>query len=527
VWDGVCGECGGNQPALLPHRRAELDESRRQADKHVTALAFAEALAIADKVIEESHPELADFKEWASDFIIATRVERDRYLSAKAERDRQVSAVAERVKEARRHLDACDHDSAIHTLDDVAKPLHTQELRDLLFVAQQRRTEVADLTLLIREGIKNSELSGLIPKVARALEVGGDRADLKKLHGQLCERRDAKMALVREAFTSGQSRRAAALAADVDEDDAVSSDVPFLKSVRAAGEMEPKLAALVKDAKESGGMTFATAEKIHPLASELLKFNPDAKQVEALARQCKQLLLVVNSIGMELKGVSPGTFTMGSMDVPGETPHEVRLTQHYYLGLTPVTNAQWKSVMGSVPSELKNDDHPVHNVSWDDAILFCKKLSALPAERKAGRVYRLPTEAEWEYACRAGTRTDYSFGDDASLLGAYAWFVDNAGGQTRPVGQKQPNAWGFYDIHGNVWEWCSDWYRDYPASAVSDPKGPSTGSDRVLRGGGWLGAAGRCRSARRNWSIPSFRNSVNGFRLALSPSGASSPEASE
>jgi len=236
--------------------------------------------------------------------------------------------------------------------------------------------------------------------------------------------------------------------------------------------------------------------------------------------------ILVNSVGISLKYCPPGKFTMG--DAGGdsdEKPHLVTLTRPFYVGVHEVTNAQWKKVMGSVPSNWKDDDHPVEQVTWKEVTEFCGKLSALPAERKAGRVYRLPTEAEWEYACRAGTTTKYSFGNDENLLGEYGWFNGNSGNATHLVGQKKPNAWGLYDMHGNVWEWCSDWHGDYGTNAVTDPQGSSSGSDRVFRGGFWRNTAGDCRSADRYWDYPSFRDSSLGFRLALSPSGAESPEA--
>jgi formylglycine-generating enzyme required for sulfatase activity len=236
---------------------------------------------------------------------------------------------------------------------------------------------------------------------------------------------------------------------------------------------------------------------------------------------------MTNSIGVELRLLPAGTFTMG--DAAGESdekpPHRVTLTRPFYMGVHEVTNAQWKQVMGSVPSEWKDDDVPVERVSWEDAVEFCRKLSALPEERKAGRVYRLPTEAEWEYACRAGATTKYLFGDDESLLGDYGWFRENSGSKTHAVGQKKPNAWGLYDIHGNVCEWCSDWYGDYPDSAVTNPQGRSSGSFRVNRGGGWVNPAGDSRSALRGRNLPSSSYANLGFRLALSPSGAESPEA--
>jgi hypothetical protein len=183
----------------------------------------------------------------------------------------------------------------------------------------------------------------------------------------------------------------------------------------------------------------------------------------------------------------------------------------FSVGVHEVTQSQYEQVMGSNPSEFKGANNPVEKVSWDDAVAFCAKLSSLPAEVAAGRVYRLPTEAEWEYACRAGTTTEYSFGDDASKLGEYAWFRDNSNGTTHAVGEKRPNAWGLYDMHGNVWEWCSD----------------GEGPNRVDRGGSWSFAAAYCRSAIRYSIVPSNRTFNCGFRLALSSPSDQSPEAEQ
>ncbi|MFM8215489.1 MAG: formylglycine-generating enzyme family protein, partial [Pirellula sp.] len=169
--------------------------------------------------------------------------------------------------------------------------------------------------------------------------------------------------------------------------------------------------------------------------------------------------------------------------------------------------------------EGSSSNHPVEEVSWEDAVEFCKKLSDLPEEKAAGRVYRLPTEAQWEYACRAGSKTAYSFGESSKSLGDYAWFGDNSNNPTHPVGEKKANAWGLYDMHGNVWEWCSDCIGEYPNGAVSDPTGPRDGSFRVFRGGGWDSEAANCRSASRSRRNPSLRTGNVGFRVALSPSG--------
>jgi formylglycine-generating enzyme required for sulfatase activity len=247
---------------------------------------------------------------------------------------------------------------------------------------------------------------------------------------------------------------------------------------------------------------------------------------------------ITNSIGMKLVLISKGTFMMGSPESEKgrddvETQHEVTISKDYYLGVYEVTQAQYEKVIGKNPSQFQggrvgneNADLPVEQVSWDDAVEFCKKLSELPEEKKAGRVYRLPTEAQWEYACRAGSKSAYSFGESSKSLGDYAWFDKNSNGRTHPVGEKKANAWGLYDMHGNVWEWCSDWYGEYPNGALSDPTGPKEGSFRVFRGGSWRYVAADCRSAVRYRNGPSFRYYSIGFRVALSPSGIpQSPEA--
>lgn len=166
-----------------------------------------------------------------------------------------------------------------------------------------------------------------------------------------------------------------------------------------------------------------------------------------------------------------------------------------------------------VVKELDTSMHPVEQVSWEDAIEFCKRLSELPEEKTAGRVYRLPTEAEWEYACRAGSMTAFSFGEDVSSLGDFAWYDANSKYQTHPVGVKKPNAWGLYDMHGNVHEHCADWYEAYPGGGVLDQYGYNS------RGGSRDSWAAHCRSAARGGGISqSSPNRVHGIRLALSPS---------
>jgi formylglycine-generating enzyme required for sulfatase activity len=249
--------------------------------------------------------------------------------------------------------------------------------------------------------------------------------------------------------------------------------------------------------------------------------------------QAKELPSEINSIGQRLVTIPAGSFLMGSDIRDNERPvREVTISRPFQLSATEVTQGQWKAVMGTTPWKGKNrviegDDYPATYVSWDDAMEFCHRLSSRPDEKKSGRVYRLPTEAEWEYACRGGIAAEYSFGADDRMLGSFGWYEENSKGNPQPVGKKLPNAFGLLDMHGNVWEWCSDWYESdyYGKAPATDPLGPPSGSDRVLRGGGWRNEAANCRSASRNWGAPSLRGSNNGlgFRVALSSSGIPKP----
>lgn len=219
-----------------------------------------------------------------------------------------------------------------------------------------------------------------------------------------------------------------------------------------------------------------------------------------------------NSIGMEFVLIPAGEFQMGSNDGDNdEKPvHTVRLTKPFYLGKYEVTQGEWEKVMGNNPSEIKGDSRrPVESVSWDDLQEFIRRLNTKESEAR----YRLPTEAEWEYAARAGSTTAYSFGDDVRQLGQYAWYYGNAGGRTHPVGQLQPNAWGLYDMHGNVWERLQDWYGSYASGTVTDPAGPQSGSERVTRGGGLGHFERSCRLAGRSHHAPSQHGYSLGFRL--------------
>jgi formylglycine-generating enzyme required for sulfatase activity len=252
---------------------------------------------------------------------------------------------------------------------------------------------------------------------------------------------------------------------------------------------------------------------------------------------------VTNSLGMKLVFIPAGRFVMGS---PGDEKgrqrcegpqHEVQITRAFYLGAHAVTQGQYKKVMGSNPSHysaggagkrkvrgLDTRDFPVEMVSWNEAVKFCARLSALPAERRAGRVYRLPSEGEWEYACRAGTTTPFSFGKSANSTqanfdGNHPYGAAGPGphlGRTTKVGSYKPNKFGLFDMHGNVYQWCSDWFKDdyYKESPRKDPRGPGLSVLRAMRGGCCHAIGGCCRAAYRSEGRPDSRYGVVGLRVA-------------
>jgi len=310
------------------------------------------------------------------------------------------------------------------------------------------------------------------------------------------------------------------------------------------------LLALLGGGKRNGDETPARGEDgSSPLAP--LEAEDASEHQKAWAKTLDLPAQMTNSIGMKLVLIPPGEFDMGSSRaeidqllqearqrglsrgyvnrLPNEGPrHRVKITKPYYLGACEVTQAEYRRVVGVNPSHFSaqgvgkgevagrdTSDYPVECTSWEAAQGFCRKLSGLPKERAAGRGYRLPTEAEWEYACRAGTTTRYAFGEAANL-GDCAWVSQNAGGITHPVGRKKPNRWGLFDMHGSVLEWCEDWFgKDYyERSPSEDPAGPAGAEFRVLRGGSWVSPdVDSTRSACRDYFAPHFRARYIGFRV--------------
>ena len=236
---------------------------------------------------------------------------------------------------------------------------------------------------------------------------------------------------------------------------------------------------------------------------------------------------MMSSFAQDMISVPAGAFLMGATETEmrqcGRVGHEFPLHQvtlsAFAISAYPVTQAQWQAVMGNNPSRFKSADRPVENVSWQDCQEFIATLNATVGTLHVTPLqYRLPTEAEWECACRAGTQTIWPFGNDPEPIGQYAWFNGNAGNQTHPVGKFLPNAWGAYDMLGNVWEWCADWFDEeyYASSPMENPQGPTSGQTRVLRGGAWNNYPNICRSASRNKLAPHIGSYLIGFRLARS-----------
>ena len=240
------------------------------------------------------------------------------------------------------------------------------------------------------------------------------------------------------------------------------------------------------------------------------------KSVKTTPEDKKEISLDLGrGVKMELMLIRPGSFMMGDEKGDNEEKpvHKVTISKPFYIGKFEVTQEQWEAVIGSNPSRFKGAKNPVDRVSWEACQAFIKKLNEKFGG--SGVAFGLPTEAQWEYACRAGSAARYGFGDRKADLVKYGWFEENAGGKTHPVGEKKPNAWGLHDMHGNVWEWCADWYDGnyYKESPVIDPTGPTAVTSRVLRGGSWSDPAPYCRSSCRYCLPPWFCVHCYGVRV--------------
>ena len=287
----------------------------------------------------------------------------------------------------------------------------------------------------------------------------------------------------------------------------------FLVILLAFGFVAGAQNKIVKKPKKQKPATTQVAPKKHKSQSKPTK-GGTVKRVTTKASYSNGTL-TVNGIKYNMVWVEGGTFRMGATSEQGseisdEKPvHSVTLSG-YYIGKTEVTQALWQAVMGSNPSYFEGDDLPVEQVSWDDCQEFIRKLNSM-----TGQNFRLPTEAEWEFACRGGNNSRGYKYSGSNYIDNVAWYDGNSGDKTHPVATKSPNELGIYDMSGNVWEWCADWYGDYSSGSQTNPKGPYGGSGRVNRGGSWYNFARNCRSSIRIDDYPTYRDDLLGLRLAL------------
>ncbi|MCA9000839.1 MAG: SUMF1/EgtB/PvdO family nonheme iron enzyme [Planctomycetes bacterium] len=334
---------------------------------------------------------------------------------------------------------------------------------------------------------------------AAKLAQGGDLDAARRVLELNCElipdRTEAYLALARIAVTQGKP------------------DVSVLRLEDAFHQGLVERDAILGD---EGLRTLAGNARFQRLILDAFGENALAELQKPFSPKPKAKATLLNSIGMTLLRVNPGSFTMGSpasevgRNLEAEVQTEVTLTKAFYLAETEVTQAQWEAVMESNPSVHKGASLPVHRITWLQAAEFCRRLTEME-----GVLYRLPTEAEWEYACRAGSRGPYSAGDGQPDLSGVAWYKDTLGDPALPqaVGQRPGNAWGFHDMHGNVYEWVMDYYAPLQGQPASDPMGPDSGTVRVIRGGAFTSESSACRSAHRARYPSDFRSPDVGFRV--------------
>jgi formylglycine-generating enzyme required for sulfatase activity len=570
IWDKVCGDCGGKQSELAAPKLEEFARQCDQAEEHRREYRFENALQIARSLTSVEDERFAEHVPWAEGFVTATEAawERERESAAahfkEARTHREVfdypSAIhtVESVPEAMRTSEVSgylqqlesDHAESKELIKTISERVKRRDMKGLLEQVERAVELRGDRTDL-------HKLAGQLRE--REEKRRQQRDEAKRQRDEAKRQLDEACAEAKRLFDSGDAKGALAMIQSVPSDDLRSSDEQLRSELEEIVAADDKLTALVQDSKADGVLEPAEVASMWQSANDYLKMNPRYETIAGLQQKLEARIrkapgkyaafteladfwptqpvnvlsqlpssalsqlpanvlspVVVNmpvksnSLGMKFKQLQGSRFTMGE----GADAHQVTLTQPFELGVYEVTQEHYESVMGTNPSRYKGPQNPVEQVSWDDAVEFCRKLSAMPAEKKTGYVYRLPTEAEWEYACRVGTTTTYSIGDSDSELGDYAWYDKNSGFGTHPVGGKKPNAWGLYDMHGNVWEWCQDWYGYYPSGSVTDPTGSTSGSSRVLRGGSFSYHSSNVRSATRTNSQPDFCLDEFGFRPA-------------
>ena len=515
------GAVFGIQCARSQSARADIKKAISQAQGLVDQGKFEDSITLLNKAIgryETSRPEVLkevrSFKEDIGRRIITREKER----SEKTRQAAEHKVIYEKALAAGKLLlqrGRCEE--ALQALEKAQRFGETDEVAALL---DQARTKVEEQRILaerrkeyeaaLAEGnrlLKQQSWTDAEAAFKKALAIEGYSGDVRASEAIQSAKAGAEAKRKKEAYEKALKEAQDAYAAARG-----SREKSLWRKVRQAA--EAAIATGYSDVSEAKRLL------IPPLPFGWTKQTRRVKVVTSDGQETKEIMYCKNSLGMEFVMIPAGSFVMGSVSSAegrrgSEVPHPVQITQSFYMGAFEVTQRQYRRVMRSNPAHFKHPDKPVEKVSWQDATEFCQRLSAMEEA-----TYRLATEAEWEYACRAGSKTAFYFGDK-ELLAEYANSGqkgrDDGFAKTAPIGKFRPNAFGLYDMHGNVWEWCLDWFAPvhHSESKMDDPKGPSEGKFRVRRGGSWINDWESCRSAKRSKSKPETRNSNLGFRVVV------------
>jgi formylglycine-generating enzyme len=582
MWEAVCGSCGTKQDSLIEHVKADQQGKHDEAEALLNEFKFDAALKAASVIGEQDDLRLQQFATWHEEFL--ARLESSKTLQhvrlEELLREALAHELAYDYEAGLRTLAQVTPSLAHTTLDGIRDT--AGQLSERLTNNQSR---LKTLEGIVREKITKREISDLLPVVAELLALKPNRPEVQKLKTQLDQRFVNQINI---SIADGNKQYALGLFENLKTYGLTDEQITLYDRIKAMVEPlpSPSIVPTVNKSqrKVQKGiwkrpmvigislvgvigvlvlfMILMYLTKSNPVASNASgRFSADwavspdtekadtekaatdkaatdktaADKITADKITADKIALlarapITNTIGMSLKLIPAGTFMMGSPETEkdredDETQHKVTISKAFYIQTTEVTQGQWKAVMGSEPwkGELyvkEGPNYAASYVDWDDAVEFFEILSGME-----GKTYRLPTEAEWEYACRAGTKTTWSFGNDEPALGVYAWYNENAWDidekYAHQVALKGPNTWGLHDMHGNVSEWCQDYFRRdyYPEhrnpdiwSPEQDPQGPQTGSRRVLRGGSWRDEPCDARSASRDFSF-NLGGSTVGFRL--------------
>jgi formylglycine-generating enzyme required for sulfatase activity/serine/threonine protein kinase len=534
IWNKACGECGSLQTPLVETKLSELKEIHDQAEKFLIDLEFDKATEQSEIVGSESDARLQQYAGWHEDF--STRLE--------ASRTSEHARLAQLLQEALTHEQAYDYETGLKTLQQSAPSLKQTAITgsedsaaEIIKRLTTKQSRLKELEGIVRERITTREISDLLPIVTELLALKPNRPEVQKLKTQLEKR---KLNILRDAIASAISGKQLlgllpvveqCLGLNRNQDDLVklkkdliareaqldARNQPIISQVQAHMQQQQFDAALE--------MLGTITPRRQTSSTVALSQRAATEQKVAEEAAIRARAPITNTIEMTFNRIPAGSFLMGSpasgvvAGTKDEYQHKVTITKNYYMQTTQVTQVQWRALMGTDPWTRKGGvpfqpNHAATHINWSEAVAYCEALS-----QKEGKTYRLPTEAEWEYACRAGTNTTWSFGNDEKVLGDYAWYRENADDigarYAHQVGLKKPNAFGLYDMHGNVFEWCHDNYGEdyYKQSPEKDPQGPWGFSSQILRGGSWSSNSRDARSATRNRYSGDRRDSTFGFRV--------------